>query len=82
MPSAANATQSRATLAHHQNWTPRRLLSGIAVILAAVLMPAALHAATNLVLAPDLSFTDDSSPIFRFVQRMPPTVRSPTIARR
>ena len=64
MPSAANATQSQATLAHHKNWTPRSLLSGIAAILAAVLMPPTLHAATNLVLAPDLSFTDDSSPNF------------------
>ena len=34
MQPAANATQSDATLARHQNWTPRRLLSGIAVILA------------------------------------------------
>ncbi len=34
------------------------------ILAAAVLMPATLRAATNLVLAPDLSFTDDSSPNF------------------
>jgi len=64
MEPAASATQSEATLARHRNRT-RRGLSIVAVIMAAaVLIPATLLAATNLVLAPDLSFTDDSSPNF------------------
>jgi hypothetical protein len=64
MEPAANATQFEATRGCHQNRT-RRGLGSIAVIMtAAVLIPATLLAATNLALAPDLSFTDDSSPNF------------------
>jgi hypothetical protein len=64
MAPATYARQSMAALVRHRNWSWRCIGSIAVIIAAAVLMPATLPAASNLVLAPDLSFIDDSSPNF------------------